>query len=179
MRTRVTAAALGALLALGLTGCTTPGPPEPTPTSAFSSEAEAFAAAEETYRAYVDALNQVDLSDPETFEAVYELTTGDANAGARKTFTQMHADGWIVEGPTTVSALEPNVLQPESDEVVLDVCLNVSQVTLVDSQGVSVVADDRRDIQSMRVTFEPSSTTTGLAIALIDGRNDGLTCASQ
>ncbi len=50
----------------------------------FASEEEAFAAAEETYRAYVDALNQVDLSDPETFEAVYAWTTGDANADERK-----------------------------------------------------------------------------------------------
>ena len=72
MRTRVTAAALGALLMLTLAGCTTPEPtdPTPTPTSAFASEEEAFAAAEATYRAYVDALNEVDLSDPETFEPV-------------------------------------------------------------------------------------------------------------
>ncbi|QTV80967.1 hypothetical protein [Microbacterium sp. NIBRBAC000506063] len=31
--------------------------PEPTPTPLFSSEEEAFAAAEEVYRAYIDAMN--------------------------------------------------------------------------------------------------------------------------
>ena len=62
-----------------LAGCVgDPGPVETTP--GFASEEEAFAAAEETYRAYVDALNQVDLSDPETFEPVFAWTTGELNA---------------------------------------------------------------------------------------------------
>src|SRR6188768_3952981 len=87
------------------TGCFAPPDPEPTPL--FSSEEEAFAAAEATYRAYVDALNQVDLSDPETFEEVYAWTTGEANAGARKSFSQMHADGWIVGGESQVTKVEP------------------------------------------------------------------------
>ncbi|WP_157549432.1 hypothetical protein [Microbacterium sp. Leaf288] len=179
MRTRVTAAVLSGMLVLGLAGCTQPEPAEPTPTTAFSSDEEAFAAAEETYRAYVDALNQVDLSDPETFEAVYGWTTGEANAGARKTFSQMHADGWAVDGPTTVALLLPTEVQPSRNEVALDVCLDVSAVTVVDSQGASVVADDRRDIQSMRITVEQAkSSPTGFLIALIDGRTDGPECAS-
>ncbi|MEV5071819.1 hypothetical protein MRBLMI12_003467 [Microbacterium sp. LMI12-1-1.1] len=178
MRTRVTAAALGAILVLALAGCSTPESPEPTPTPAFSSEAEVFAAAEATYRAYVDALNQVDLSDPETFEAVYELTTGEANSGARETFSQMHADRWVVDGPTVVDLLEPSQTQPTSGYVEIDVCLDVSQVTLVDSDGESVVASDRRDVQSMRVALEPSPTNpTGFAISRIDGREDGPACA--
>src|SRR5215207_2167659 len=86
-----------AVVSATATGCQ----PEPGPSPSgplFASEEEAFAAAEETYRAYVDALNQVDLSDPETFEPVYALTTGDANAEARRALTRMHADGWTVEG---------------------------------------------------------------------------------
>ena len=72
------AAAVLACVLITTTGCFAQPDPEPTPL--FSSEEEAFAAAEATYRAYVDALNQVDLSDPETFEEVYAWTTGDANA---------------------------------------------------------------------------------------------------
>ncbi|MET0860918.1 MAG: hypothetical protein ABW091_07810, partial [Microbacterium sp.] len=67
------------LASAALSGCTPQPAPTPTPTG-FATEDEAFAAAEETYRAYVDALNQVDLSDPETFEPVYAWTTGEANA---------------------------------------------------------------------------------------------------
>ncbi|HOQ22628.1 MAG TPA: hypothetical protein PLN62_09415, partial [Microbacterium sp.] len=71
-RMRRTFPAVGAaLLALALvTGCAPEPAPTPTPTG-FASDDEAFAAAEATYRAYVDALNAVDLSDPATFEPVY------------------------------------------------------------------------------------------------------------
>ena len=77
------ACAVAALVMSALVGCGTPtDPAEPTPV--FTSEEQAFAAAEETYRAYVDALNQVDLSDPATFEPVFALTTGEANAVRRE-----------------------------------------------------------------------------------------------
>ena len=170
--------ALGGVLALLLVGCmpTTAPPAEPTP--AFSSEAEAVAAAEETYRAYVDALNRVDLSDPATFEDVYAWTTGDANAGAREAFSEMYADGLTVDGPTEIAALGPSAIQPDSaNSIDIDVCLDVSEVTLVDEDGRSVVAEDRRDVQSMLVTMEAEADSpTGLLIAEISGRNEGLAC---
>ena len=79
-------------------GAVTSGP-------AFATEEEAFAAAEETYREYVDALNQVDLSDPETFEAVYAWTTGDANAKERERSSQPGCTptGLAVLGSTAVA----------------------------------------------------------------------------
>ncbi len=89
---RSAAVVVALAVTLGATACQ----PEPTPTPtgpAFASEDEAFAAAEETYRAYVDALNQVDLSDPETFEAVYAWTTGEANAGEKNLSPQ-----WLQTG---------------------------------------------------------------------------------
>ena len=168
------------LLAL-LAGCaTTAESAEPTPTPAFSSEAEAFSAAEETYRAYVDALNRVDLSDPDTFEDVYAWTTGEANAGARETFSQMHADGWVISGETQIALIMPRSMQPDDfrDAVQLDVCLDVSLVALVDPAGASVVSPDRRDLQSMLVsmTVQPDSPTA-LLIANIDGREGEPLCA--
>lgn len=85
MISRFAAAAFALAVVLGMTtGCQ----PEPTPIALQSdlrNRGKAFAAAE-GYRAYVDVLNQVDLSDPATFEAVYAWTTGEANAGARKSF---------------------------------------------------------------------------------------------
>ena len=99
MISRVAAAALALAVVLGMTtGCQ----PEPTPSPSgpvFANEEEAFAAAEETYRAYVDALNQVDLSDPQTFEAVYAWTTGEANASEREgCLSQMSRGRWTVSG---------------------------------------------------------------------------------
>ncbi len=149
--------------------------PQPTPTPTFASEAEAFAAAEATYRAYVDALNQVDLADPETFEAVYAWTTGEANAGIRETLTQMHADGWAVTGRSVPTLVEPLVLGASGLE--LAVCLDVAEVAVLDSSGASVVSDTRGDVQTMTVVAVPSpSSATGAAIALIGGRSSGPQC---
>lgn len=174
----MTALTGGALLALALLlgGCTPEPAPQPTPTPPFTSEEEAFAAAEATYRAYVDALNQVDLSDPATFEPVFAWTTGKANAGARETFSEMHAEQWQVDGPTVVAKVVPTADGWAENFVQLDVCLDVSSVTLVDRDGNSVVAPDRSDVQAMRVTTEPAKTPTGMAISDIDGREDGPSC---
>ncbi len=78
---RIARRTAGLLIALAIattvSACTPEPAPTPTPTG-FASEDEAFRAAEETYRAYVDALNAVDLADPATFEPVFAWTTGDA-----------------------------------------------------------------------------------------------------
>jgi hypothetical protein len=166
-------------LAAILTGCApTSAKPEPTPT--FSSEVEAFAAAEATYREYVKALNAVDLSDPETFEGVYAWTTGDANAGARETFSEMHANEWRVAGPTRIVLVEPHPSGQGRGEsgVGVAVCLDVSAVTLMDSEGRSVVASDRRDVQSMLVTMSADNgSPTGALISDIDGREGEPLCS--
>lgn len=176
VRTRA-AAVIGTALVLALSGCTTPEPAAPTPTAAFASEEEAFAAAEETYRAYVDALNRVDLSDPETFEDVYAWTTGEANAEARKTFTQMHADGWTVSGESEAVTVQPGEASDDLRTVALAVCLKVADVSLVDSSGRSVVSGDRPPVQSMLVTLEQTtSTATMLAINDFSGREGDPEC---
>lgn len=128
---RVAAALAAAFL---LAGCTPDPAPSPTPTPAFASDAEAYAAAEATYRAYVDALNAVDLSDPRTFEPVYAWTTGDANASAKETFSQMYADGWSVSGDSTFGGLR--LLSVNGGGLVLiALCLDVSTVEVRDSSG--------------------------------------------
>ena len=164
-----------ALVIAVATGCQPE--PEPSPSGpAFTTEAEAFAAAEETYRAYVDALNQVDLSDPETFEAVYAWTTGDANAGARESFSEMHAKGWSVRGASRVDRTEPlGAALEKTASVSIVACLNVSDVTLVDADGNSAVAENRPDVQEVRVdTVASRTSSTGLLIADLDGSDEGL-----
>ncbi|MCR2826212.1 hypothetical protein [Microbacterium sp. zg.Y909] len=173
-------AATSVLLVLALTGCVAEPEPAPTPTATgFASEAEAFAAAEETYRAYVDALNQVDLSDPDTFEAVYAWTTGEANANERETLSEMHAEGWTVHGETKAALVEP--LEFESPATVtLAVCQDVSEVDVVNAGGESQVADSRPPVQSMTVVVrESDSTATGLSISEISGRGGEPECAAD
>jgi hypothetical protein len=167
--------ALTALLAVALmvSGCS--GSPEPVGTTqGFATEEEAFAAAEETYRAYVDALNQVDLSDPATFEPVFALTTGDANANTRQTLSEMHANGWTVVGNSLPATVEPvDYVRPA---VTLAVCLDVSDVEVVDAGGESVVADDRGDVQSVLVTIEASEQSPQMTVDQIDARSGEPLC---
>lgn len=145
-------------------GCAPQSAPSPSPSgtaSPFSSDAEAFAAAEATYRAYVDALNQVDLAKPDTFEAVYELTNGDANEKARAEFSSLQAQGLVVGGSTRVASVEASAASTV-DEVQLLVCADVSQVTLTDANGQSKVSPDRPPVQPLTVRV-----LTGLRTPLI------------
>ncbi|MDL5350042.1 hypothetical protein [Microbacterium sp. zg-YB36] len=169
-------AALLLLLAASTTGCVPEPAPSPTP-AGFATEEEAFAAAEETYRSYVDALNQVDLSDPDTFEPVFAWTSGEANANERETLSQMHAEGWEVSGLTQAPVVELGRVElPSSVELL--VCQDVSDVDIVDTRGNSQVSPGRPGIQSMSILLDSSrSTATGLAISKISGREGDPPCA--
>jgi hypothetical protein len=164
-----------------LVGCTSGTQPRPTPTPTLATEKEAFAAAESTYRAYVSALNDVDLSDPKTFEPVFAWTTGDANAQDRKSFSQMHADGWVVDGTTKISLMLPSRTRPRATSRGLSwtmaTCLDVSDVRLTDREGAEVPDPDHVEVQSMEVTFVPSAdTTTKLRISVFAGREGEPSC---
>ena len=145
--------------------------PAPTPTApVFASEDEAFAAAEETYRAYVDALNQVDLSDPETFEAVYAWTTGEFNADERRTLSTMHADDWTLSGSSVISRVDHLGMNDRFAEVAIGACVDVSSIRLVDADGASQVASERPDVQTTKVDLVASkSSSTGYLIIEVAG----------
>lgn len=156
-----------ALAAVALTiALATACAPEPAPapsSTGFASEEEAFAAAEATYRAYVDALNEVDLSDPATFEPVYAWLTGDALREERKSLTSMHSNGWTVSGSSQVDDF--NAI--EADPLSALACLNVSAIDLVDKAGVSQVGAGRHDVYALALTFVTAlgATATGLQIS--------------
>lgn len=153
-RRRALALAVAGALAFGVAGCSGhPAATPSTPTPAFTSDAAAYAAAEKVYRDYVDALNQVDLADPKTFEPVFALTTGDANRDDRTHFSQMHADRWKVSGSEHIKVLQlRGPLDAKRSQVDLAVCLDVSEIRLNDSNGDSMVNPNRPDVQSMQVS---------------------------
>ncbi|MEU2204345.1 hypothetical protein AB0P19_08725 [Microbacterium oleivorans] len=162
MTARRSAALLAATaLAAALTACAPASAPTPSPTpTGFASEEEAFAAAEATYRAYVDALNQVDLSDPATFEPVYALLDGEALASEKKTLTKMHADGWSVSGETEV----PSIFKGNTAGEIL-VCQDVSKVAVINAAGESQVSPDRPDVFALDVTVvHDTRSSTGARV---------------
>ncbi|WES65616.1 hypothetical protein P0L94_05985 [Microbacter sp. GSS18] len=174
-RTSTTALMLG-LLAGVLTACdTAPEAPEPTPL--FATEEQAFEAAEATYRAYVDALNNVDLSDPATFEELYAWTTGDLNAQDRKSFSEWHARAFAMSGTARVAVVRGLSMTSDGSEVSLVVCYDVSDVAVIDDQGNSLVSVDREDVQPLTVRLDVSdSTPTSLALSSIEPGEDAIRC---
>lgn len=145
---------LATLVAAAPLAACNPAPvPTPTPTAAFASDEEAFAAAEETYRAYTDALNAVDLSDPTTFEAVFRISSGDFEAADRKTLSELHAAGYAFVGRMSVVYFEGLRTEPPFKEVLAIVCIDVSASDVVDGSGQSVTEPDRPDVNPLRVTF--------------------------
>jgi hypothetical protein len=155
-----------AAAALLLVGCAPQPDATPTPSATalpFATDEEAFAAAEATYRAYVDALNQVDLQDPATFEAVYAWTTDDALAGERKSLSSMHAEQLSLSGTAVVLRVSPKLISENLVEVYG--CLDVSRVGVHNISGESQVGPDRPDIQAVIVHLTGATSATQLRIS--------------
>jgi hypothetical protein len=146
-----------AMIAVMLAGCAPTPTPTPTPTAPFASEEEAFAAAEETYRAYTDALNAVKLNDPETFEPVFELSSGDFEAADRRKLSALHAESYSFVGQTTLVAFTGVGSAPPFETVKAIICVDVSGSDVVDRSGHSVVDRERPDMNALRVTFVVSA----------------------
>ncbi|GAA3943384.1 hypothetical protein [Microbacterium soli] len=163
---RIVSALSAGLLALGMLAACTPEPqpaPAPTQTPLFATDEEAFAAAEETYSRYIAALNDTDLSDPETFEPVYAWLTGTAQGAEKESLSAYHAEKLRRSGNTDFDTFTP--LSRTEDEVTANLCLDVSEVDLVDEDGGSVLQTDRATRRALKVTFVPGMTTTGLRIS--------------
>ncbi|WP_406245609.1 hypothetical protein ACI7YT_11210 [Microbacterium sp. M] len=150
---RLTAIGIVALAAGSLVACSPEPEPTPTPTAAFASEEEAFAAAEEVYRAYIAAFNEVDLSDPSTFEPLSEYTTGRYQSDEREQLSEMHANGNIRGGEiVVVSFAGTKVLTP--DQIKTRTCEDVSETTFTDSAGRNLVPADRAPRYALDLTFQ-------------------------
>ncbi|WP_341945187.1 hypothetical protein [Microbacterium sp. LWH11-1.2] len=160
-----------ALLSTLVVGCSPSPTPRPTPTAAFATEEEAFAAAEETYRAYIDALNQVDFAEPTTFEPVYALLQSSAASSTRKTFSQFHAESLRVTGTTAYNSFEGNTADLARGEIRARVCLDVTAVDVLDPEGRSVVSPERESLQPMAIIFRTDEAAE-LRISSLSGSEE-------
>ncbi|WP_136025455.1 MULTISPECIES: hypothetical protein [unclassified Microbacterium] len=148
---------LGALtmvaVAVTLAGCAPTPAPTPTPTAAFASEEEAFAAAEATFEEYVRALNAIDTADPATFERLFDLSSGSVEKADRENFSRMRSEGKVIGGATRALSFKGVHSAPPFDSVTATLCLDVSQVTILNPDGSSAVSPDRPDVYGLEVTF--------------------------
>ena len=169
---------LAVLLVAGLAGCAPTPAPKPTPTATgFASEDEAFAAAEETYRAYNNASNQVVLDDPETFEEVYAWATGEEAANVREDLTALASQGLTLTGQMDFDGFRGTDFDPKTQTVSAVVCVDASASDLIDADGKSVLPADRETLVSSDLQFAPKETSTALAVMKIERNSENGACA--
>lgn len=175
MLMRTGAAVVSAGVMLGMLSACSPEPePTPTKTALFASEEEAFAAAEETYRAYAVAVNDIDLTDPDSFKPVFELLTGTALTAERESLSLYSAESLTRVGETTFDSFEP--LETDGDQVIANLCIDITEVDLLREDGTSVLPADRVDRAARKVTFVPADTDTGMQIASNHKPEGDFTC---
>ena len=142
-----------ALTAAALSGCAPAPEPSPTPTAMFASEEEAFAAAEEVYRAYNEAGNAriagKSSPNPQDF-LIGEALEADID-GIR--FFDEHnlrlSRGGAV---ASIEGVEYSTVGADAHVSVV-VCLDVSEVRLLDANGADVTPAERGDVVSQMVEF--------------------------
>ncbi|WP_345751422.1 hypothetical protein [Microbacterium rhizophilus] len=158
MLSRRAPAGLVALLALGLAGCAaTPAPdpsqsPSPSATG-FASEEEAFAAAEDRYRAYNAAVNAY-YSGDSSAEPLDFLTGGvrETDAEIRR---QAEAAGLRFEGETTLKSIDRGgvTITAGLADVLLNVCVDDTDLRLINADGKDVTLPDAPKLYLLGITM--------------------------
>jgi hypothetical protein len=134
-----------------LTGCMPAPAPTPSPTPAFASDEEAFAAAEEVYRAYNDAVNAQRAGDESAHPT--RFLTGAALEDSLATKRDLLNEGLALRGDGEVSAFAGTDANLTSGSVTMTVCLDVSRTQVVDSFGVDVTPVDRTTRARLEIAF--------------------------
>ncbi|MDN3310782.1 hypothetical protein QWJ90_07560 [Microbacterium oryzae] len=154
-----------------LTGCVPEPAPTPSPTG-FASEEEAFAAAEATYRAYIDALNARNAgdedADPERF------LTGEPLAADRRTRANLEESGRSIQGDLQVLDFIPqNFSQIESSfEIGALVCIDASAAEIIDEAGATVTPEEARQLYALSVSL----TSAGPALKIAASESSSAPC---
>lgn len=154
LTSRTLVAVAGVALAAGLiVGCAPEEtPPEPSG-AMFATEEEAYAAAEEVYRAYNEALNAERAGDVKGNSA--EFVVGSAARLDLEAERTLESLGLRLEGDSRVIEVLPVHVDlqavPQSVEAV--VCMDWSKTRVLDSEGADVTPEDRADTSGLEVTF--------------------------
>lgn len=126
--------------------------PEPTETALFSSDEEAFAAAEETYREYLAVYNAIDLADGSALDATRDYVTGRYAASERESISRLQAEELSRHGASKLVSFEGQSYE-RPDRINARICSDVSETDIVDVNGKSVVSPTRPDRYALDVTF--------------------------
>lgn len=162
-------------------GCSDPAPaasptapPKTAAPAETSSDEAVFRQAEAAYRAYVDALNAVDLADPATFEPVFALTTGELKSSEEASLMSYHSQGARRTGEAKVIDIVPD--QTDTVVATVFVCLDLSSVLVTAADGSSMVDATRSDRQQFSVRLTRANADDQLKVAAMAAYSDGPAC---
>ncbi|MFF2494217.1 hypothetical protein [Agromyces sp. NPDC058064] len=158
---RIAALAAAGALALALSACTPEAEPspEPTPTTSaapiFASDEEALAAAVAAYEAYlavVDELTQAGGENPERIRAFAETAYA---AELEESLAQLRSSGNRTSGDSSADGMELIQYDETSGGAAVSVyaCLDVSEVRVLDADGVDVTPIDRIERRPLQLEF--------------------------
>jgi hypothetical protein len=157
---RIAALALvGAVaVSVALAGCTPTAHPtaKPTPkaTAVFASDAEALAAAEKAYAAYLVASNKNAKAGWSDSDAYAEYETGRALASDVKSARDYLARGLKQVGDSSFDSMRLEQRTSRSQATVVTyLCLDVTGVDVIDQSGMSIVPSGRISRNPLEVTF--------------------------
>ena len=173
----VTAALLLALAGCAPTGTQGSTPPSASATPVFASDAEALAAAEKAYAAYVRTSDQILIDGGSNPERLQALTSARVYDEELKGFELTAKNGWRSTGGTTYDHFTLQAYNPDDHDalVVAYVCSDVSRVDVLDSNGTSVVSAGRPDRTPFQITFALRGSAT-LVLARDDVWTGGGVC---
>lgn len=160
---------LSALLASVLVAATTaiagcaPGPaPKPTHTPLFTSEAEAFKAAEQVYRDYTEEANASrngdSKADPEKYLA------GTALEDVIKSRREIKAAGLTASGSLTVQSFAGTSFNSAVNSVLGVVCIGIGDTRVTNDKGQDVTPTDRPSVSALSIEFASLGSRSNLVI---------------
>lgn len=169
-------------LLLLLTACGDPSDPppapEPTVTPAFASDEEALAAAVEAYSAYLAVSDAILADGGANPERIYQVATSSLGADEIEGFAEFQANGFRSVGRSTFDDMRLQSFSSEAiDAVRVYVCVDVSEVDVVDASGKSIVAPDRQTLIPFEMGFDRVAGTLLLSSKEIWDR--GSVCSSK
>ncbi len=151
---RLTPALLVAALLATTVGCSpTPSPPPtPTPTPLFATEEEAFAAAEDVYREYNEAVNAERRGAPDANPRDYLVGLAlESDTDARNILASR---GLTIEGDGVVADFTKEEIRlGTSPRLVAEACLDVGSTHVINDQGSDVTPPDRSSRVALRITM--------------------------
>lgn len=146
-----------ALTATLLAGCGgEPAPVETTP--AFASEDEAFAAAEATYRAYVDASNTSLKSDQSETDPT-QFLIGLALEGELDSSRELAESARKITGEFRVDRVSLRQFDAESKSVVIAACLDISGTAIVNASNEDVTPAERVSVVPLEIVVQGAASS--------------------